>query len=105
MLASLTGFAMTPRAPLSGAIEGERVDVPQAHELALISRKTDSDDGGNGGLRLSSAEPPSPPVTAGAPLSLSLSPPRCVRSIEPNHLTRRRCSWSARGPPMRRVLA
>lgn len=104
MIASLAGFPLTPQAPLSGAIGGEQIDVPQTHEIALLSRKTDSDEGSSG-LRLSSAEPSPPPAAAGAPVSLSLPLPRCARSIAPNHLIRRRCNWSARGPPMHRAFA
>ena len=97
MIASLAGFSMTPRAPLSGAIEGEQIDVPEVHDLSLISRKADSDEG-TGGLRQLSAEPAPSPDTAEAPLALSVPLPRCARAIGPNP-TRRRCSWSARGPP------
>jgi len=102
MIASLAGFPMTPRAPLSGVMQGEGVDVPEAHELALISRRTDGDDG-PGAQRSGNLRAPPPIETTEPPPSL-LPSPRCARSIG-HRPARSGCVGSARGPPCGRDLA
>lgn len=97
LIVSLAGFPMTPQTASSGAQSESFVDVPEMHDVPLLSRERRSDHGSNKAPDCA-AEPPDL-VLSTTELAPAVRLVQRARRVERSGPRRSCRTWSARGPP------